>query len=172
MKKYLACLSTLLVFCVFSVSAQTLSPFVLSASGGSSLTASGTLSFTVAEMTMVQTFTGATNILTQGFQQPEFIVSTLPDIDIPVGEMLIYPNPTQGHFSLTFNSNEVVKQSVKIYNLIGQVIYAESYEAVQGLNQLNFDISKCSQGIYMIELNENGAVGNKKKNIRKINLIY
>jgi len=50
--------------------AQSLSPTVISSTGGFSSNANGSLSYTVGEMTMVQTFSAGGNILTQGFQQP------------------------------------------------------------------------------------------------------
>ena len=68
MKKY-----TLYIFIGFllnslTINAQTLSPFVISSTGGSS--SGNELSWTVGE-TFTETFTSGNNILTQGFQQPE-----------------------------------------------------------------------------------------------------
>lgn len=54
------------------VSAQSLSPQVIASSGGFFSNGSGSLSWTLGE-TMTETFTGGSNQLTQGFQQPEMV---------------------------------------------------------------------------------------------------
>lgn len=58
----------ILLLTTIKLTAQTLSPFVISSTGGSS--SGSELSWTVGE-TFTETFTGGNNILTQGFQQPE-----------------------------------------------------------------------------------------------------
>ena len=90
-----------------SMKAQTLSPTVISSSGGFYSAGNTTLSFTVAEMTMVQTFMQPNNMLTQGFQQPELISDTTGVIESikPSEEVLIYPNPTNGQFNVSYYAN-------------------------------------------------------------------
>jgi hypothetical protein len=161
-----------LMFLSISLNAQTLSPTVISSSGGYFSSASGSLSTTVAEMTMVQTFTGTNNILTQGFQQPEDFAVSITENEVPSGEMVIYPNPTNGQISLTFNSDGSQTNSIKIYNLVGQIVFAEKSETIQGLNNQTFDISHQGQGIYMLELTTIDGKGKKNISVQKINLIY
>ena len=152
--------------------AQTLSPTVLSSSGGYFTSASASLSFTVAEMTMVQTFTTAGNILTQGFQQPEDMSVSISETPVVSGEIMIYPNPTNGNFTLSYVSNETSETTINLYNLVGQVVLTKSVSQVKGLNTVNFDISSFSQGIYMMELTLPNSNCAKKTNYQKINLVY
>jgi hypothetical protein len=151
---------------------QTLSPTVVSSSGGYFTSASASLSFTVAEMTMVQTFTSAGNILTQGFQQPEDLSVSIPEPSTVSGEIMIYPNPTNGNFTLSYVSNETSETTINLYNLIGQVVLTKAVSQVKGLNTVNFDISSFSQGIYMLELALSNTKGEKKATYQKINLVY
>lgn len=171
MKKPTTLLSLLVILILLSLTtqSQTLSPTVISSSGGYFTSANGSLSFTVAEMTMVQTFIGTNNILTQGFQQPEDFSVSLTENEVPLGGVLIYPNPTSGQFSLAYNSEQNKNTTVKIYNLVGQVIYSESYTSTTGMNTLKFDISNNSQGIYMLEISSAKA---KDRSVHKINLVY
>jgi len=152
--------------------AQTLSPTVISSSGGFYTSANAMLSFTVAEMTMVQTFTTAGNILTQGFQQPEDMSVSIQETPTVSGVIMIYPNPTIGNFTLSYVSNENAETTINLYNIVGQVVLSKSVSQVKGLNTVNFDISSFSQGIYMLELTLTSAKGDKKATYQKINLVY
>ena len=171
MKNNLFTLIAMLCFAGF-IQAQTLSPTVVSSSGGYFTTAGGSLSFTVAEMTMVQTFTTSGNILTQGFQQPEDLNVSIAETPSLTGEVLIYPNPTNGNFTLSYLSNETSVTTIKLYNLVGQVVLTKSVAQVNGLNTVDFDISSFSQGIYMLELTLLNNKGEKKATYQKINLVY
>jgi len=156
----------------FSGRAQTLSPCVVSSAGGYYTSASASLSFTVAEMTMVQTFTSTGNILTQGFQQPEDLSVGIPQSEISLNDYLIYPNPTSGTFTLEFNSASENPVTIKLFNLVGQEILTNNFSASSGINKISLDISNLSQGIYMLEINTGTDNANTTPTIKKINLVY
>ena len=151
---------------------QTLSPSVISSSGGFYTSASAMLSFTVAEMTMVQTFTSGGNILTQGFQQPEELAVSVPETPVLSGDIVIYPNPTNGQFTLTYNSYSSEENIIKLYNLVGQVVLTTPVLQSSGNNTVTFDISSFSQGLYMLELTTVDTKGVKQTSYNKINLVY
>ena len=130
------------------VQAQSLSPFVISSSGGYFSNSSGTLSATIAEMTMIQTFNSSVGILTQGFQQPSN--ATISIEEATLAEVSIYPNPTNGQFSLTINASANGSATVRIYDLLGQTIKEQEISISNGVNRLMFDIRGCSSGIYML----------------------
>jgi len=156
----------------FSAQSQTLSPTVISSSGGFFTSANAMLSVTVAEMTMVQTFTTAGNILTQGFQQPENLTTGIAEIPVVSGGILIYPNPSNGNFVLSYINNNYSETSIRIYNLAGQVVLEEEQSPSVGLNTINFDISAYSQGMYILELATANSKGETNSSYHKINLVY
>ena len=172
MKNKLISLIAVLGLLGISAQSQTLSPTVISSSGGFYSNSSGMLSFTVAEMTMVQTFTSTANILTQGFQQPEDLSVGINEIPVASGELLIYPNPNNGSFTLSFQSNNASEASIRIYNLAGQVVLEKQLSQSAGLNTINFDISAYSQGMYILQLATTNAKGEKNSSYHKINLVY
>ncbi|MGD0710407.1 MAG: hypothetical protein ABR968_04440 [Bacteroidales bacterium] len=94
MKSKFLVLIAVLGICGLTARSQTLSPTVISSSGGFYNNSSGMLSTTVAEMTMVQTFQSGSNFLTQGFQQPEDYTVGIVETPVVSGDILIYPNPT------------------------------------------------------------------------------
>jgi hypothetical protein len=158
--------------CGIIARSQTLSPTVISSSGGFFTSGSAMLSTTVAEMTMVQTFQAGSNFLTQGFQQPEDLSVGIVEIPVVSGDILIYPNPNSGSFTLSFNNNDNLQSSIRIFNLAGQVVMEKQVSQLAGLNTVNFDISAYSQGMYILELASTNAKGEKNISYHKINLVY
>jgi len=153
---------------------QSLSPTVVSSSGGFYSSSNAMLSFTVAEMTMVQTFTSTStgDILTQGFQQPELNSVGIDEHELAAGDIIAYPNPTSGAFSLQYNANDDAERDIIIYNSIGQIVLQKTYHQISGLNKIDFNLSQFTQGMYMVELNMKSTSGKTTPDFRKINLIY
>ena len=90
MKKQLV---LLLLICSAAVQAQSLSPQVLSSGGGYAEGASLSLSYTIGEIA-VETLTGTSLVLTQGFQQPLDVGGTFtPESMYPDWKVQTWPNP-------------------------------------------------------------------------------
>jgi hypothetical protein len=172
MKKTTLFLWAFVMLLSISIKAQTLTPTVLSSSGGFYTGGNVTLSFTVAEMTMVQTFTGGTNFLTQGFQQPEQLTTSVAENEVVPEEITVYPNPTNGAFNISYNAKNDGEYLVRIYDMLGQLVFAQSFAARPGLNSIKIDISQYRQGLYMLELSSTQINGKKNSSIHKINLVY
>jgi hypothetical protein len=158
--------------CRLTAKSQTLSPTVIASSGGFYTSANAMLSTTVAEMTMVQTFTSTGNILTQGFQQPEETTVGIVEEPVVKGDILMYPNPTSGSFVLSYTNIGNSEAVIRIYNLAGQVVLEKQEMPSSGLNTVNFDISSFSQGMYILELSITNSKGEKSSSYHKINLVY
>jgi hypothetical protein len=155
-----------------STYAQSLSPMVISSSGGFYSAGGNTLSVTVAEMTMIQSFIQSANMLTQGFQQPEQLTTAIAENEVMQGDVSIYPNPSNGQFNISYNTLNGGDYSVRIFNGIGQVVFDQSYGAAPGPNITSFDIGQFRQGIYMLELRTTDSNGKQISSIHKINLVY
>ena len=152
-----------------SLKAQSLTPVIIASSGGYYSTAVGSLSSTVAEMTMVQTFGSAVNFLTQGFQQPELLTASVNEIKQAPGDIAVYPNPSNGNFSITINSKENGSAEISVYNLLGQLVISQQMPINQGKNNTSIDISGSSTGIYFLEYLYSGD--NEKKESKVIKII-
>jgi hypothetical protein len=151
---------------------QTLSPTVISSTGGFYTSSNAMLSFTLAEMTMVQTFMSAGSILTQGFQQPEDFTVGITENTTIMGDILIYPNPTNGIITLSYITNRSGENVIKLYNIVGQVMLTKVVSQSAGANTVTIDLGTLSQGIYILELNIINVNGEKQTNYSKINLVY
>lgn len=111
--------------CIFligtgTLTAQQLSPSVVSTSGGFYSTASGMLSFTVGEMAAIETYSTPSAIVTQGFQQDwDF---TIDIVEHPRYDFVFYfyPNPSDGRFNLITEGDVHVRVEIRIYDILGQ----------------------------------------------------
>jgi hypothetical protein len=172
MKKTILFIGAFMMLLCISMKAQTLTPVTISSSGGFYFAGGNSLSVTVAEMTMVQTFAAGSNMLTQGFQQPEDLFVSIAENDVAQGEVIIYPNPTTGEFNISYNANSDDNYLVRIYNMVGQIVFNQSYAATTGINTTKLDIGQYRQGVYFLELSTSSLNGKKNNSIHKINLIY
>jgi agmatine/peptidylarginine deiminase len=94
-------------------------------------------------------------------KQLEFMVTIDENVFVSVTEISaetkLYPNPTNGIF--TVESANMTK--VEVYNLVGQMIYAE-----QG-QMININANDWNKGIYLVNITmQNGAVETKKLVVR------
>jgi hypothetical protein len=172
MKMKILFLGAFMMLLCISMKAQTLSPQVISSSGGFYSAGSATLSVTVAEMTMVQSFIQPASMLTQGFQQPEQLTTGINEAEALQGEVVVYPNPSSGLFNISYNALTEGNYQVKIYNMAGQVVFDQSYGAIFGPNTIKIDAGGFGQGIYMLQLRSTDQNGKQKSSIHKINLVY
>ena len=153
--------------------AQTLSPFVISSSGGFYSGGGNTLSTTVGEMTMVQTFTGGTSILTQGFQQPTDFNVGIPVLSSPSqNSVTVFPNPNSGIFTLMINMEKDADVSLRIFDAIGREVYFDKMKHASGISQVGLRLTDLIDGIYWMELHAENTSGTLFQNTQKINIIH
>ena len=160
----------LLIIDSFSLSqAQILSPFVVASNGDVYPSSDGSLSFTTAEMTMVETFSGNNLFLNQGFHsaRPEVMANI---IESPSNKIIIkyYPNPTTGIFYVNYEAEDNSKIQVSIFNVIGLEIYSSVYYYKKGDKNIKFDISAFPEGLYIINTTIFYPDGSIIKDVAKI----
>jgi hypothetical protein len=65
-----------------------------------------------------------------------------------VGEITIYPNPSDGVFNLMFQDDQV--RSIEIYELSGKLVRTKQTSG----SRVRLDLSDCSPGYYMIKIGD------------------
>lgn len=68
----------------------------------------------------------------------------------------IYPNPAQDRVNIVFDSKSG-ETTIAVRNTMGQTVYAERFDAASGLNQKQLDIASFTNGMYFVELTQNGT---------------
>jgi len=66
----------------------------------------------------------------------------------------IFPNPSNGKFSIQFESLAGEPTLIEIFDLQGSVIYTNSYSSHEGINQLTIDLSTVANSIYILKMNQ------------------
>ncbi len=173
MKKYLFIIQLFLLLAVNISFTQQLSPQVVATSGDFYSGPSGMLSFTTGEMAAVETYAWASFILTQGFQQPwDFgtAVKESPGTDFSFG---IYPNPSDGNFSLLTESDKSAKIEVEISDVLGRKLFHTRFYHEKDVHVEMFDLSKANQGMYLISIiiREINSLNPEYHFVRKIQII-
>ena len=138
-----------------SVSAQTITPSVIAAGGGSKSSNGNHLSFTIGQIA-IPSFRND-KILTQGFQQanPKLVNTEKSTNSENTGIIpKVFPNPTHDKVSVTiFQSIENENYKLQIFDISGQLIDAPKESYTVGTNsKIDIDLSYLTAGNYFIRL--------------------
>ena len=144
-----------LISCLHANS-QSLSPVVIGSSGDFYSSPTFSLSSTTGEMTMVETFSATSGILTQGFHQPNDIfvgIEHHPSISSSIS-FNIYPNPASDHLTVLSVLDEPGSLLFRLFNDIGQLVFIGSEKSsTSGRFEATFDLEKYVSGIYFLQVN-------------------
>ena len=62
----------------------------------------------------------------------------------------IFPNPVQENLSIEFKSDRHNKIQISLSDILGKIIFNQTYETHIGLNKINRNISNIPKGIYFV----------------------
>ena len=79
-----------------------------------------------------------------------------------INNLDIYPNPTDNIFNVSFVSEEIQSLSVRLLNIVGEVLYEESLDRFIGEYTKQISLGDYSKGIYLLEVRDNKGTINKK----------
>ncbi len=161
-----------LSLCCGVISAQQLTPFVISSTGGFYAKDFGLLSFTVGEMAAVETYQTSEGVLTQGFQQATDFGTFIIEQSIPRLSFRIYPNPSGNQFNILTDAEINLFVHVKISDMLGQVLMQSEYQTSGLRHAQPFQIALPS-GMYVITLDiiesNTNRIHNVSRNLQIVN---
>jgi hypothetical protein len=73
-------------------------------------------------------------------------------------QLEVYPNPNKGRFNLSLRGFDAGNALVRIVNINGAVIYSRPYNLMEGRNILPLTIQKANQGLFLVQVIQNGKV--------------
>jgi len=68
----------------------------------------------------------------------------------------LFPNPTTGKINIDVTANGDVSINIKIYNVIGNIVYQENDVKISGHLYKNIDLSSLSKGLYHFKIEGDG----------------
>ena len=156
-------LGLLILFSCNAFSQQN-TPDVVAASGDYFTNVNGSLSWTLGEIA-IETLNEENAILTQGFQQSNFTMVSLREIDNDY-EIRLFPNPTRDILSITFdNFSTQSNMEFCLMDLQGKVIWTEKIDTSKNKN---FDIAHLAAGMYLVRITDTSRNIIKTFKINKI----
>ncbi|CAN5424819.1 hypothetical protein BH10BAC1_BH10BAC1_18510 [soil metagenome] len=151
---------TLLLFAVFYVSttnAQSISPEVIATSGTTFSDGTNTLDWTLGEPA-TNTFNAGSDMLTQGFHQPELMVTAIETLE--PASLSVFPNPTISSLNVQFATQQNVCK-VELFTMEGKLLESKIYNNT-ALSVI--DMHDYTAGNYLLYITDN----NKKCSSFKI----
>jgi len=62
--------------------------------------------------------------------------------------VLLAPNPNNGNFTLTYVSSKNQNVSVKLFDMVGRVVFSTEAKVVNGYNPIDMNVQNLSKGVY------------------------
>lgn len=145
-------LPVMMLFAVTFARAQTLTPQVISPGGSYAAGGGYSLSQNLGELA-VQTFSGGSNILTQGFEQPyPEVVLNINDPKDAGMAITLYPNPAFNQVFVKIRSEKSMDYLFKITNLLGQEISSAVYSSSPAGTVYAINVSNMASGLYFLAI--------------------
>ncbi len=122
-----------------------------------------TISYTIGEMVLVETWKSNGLTVTQGISQPLIIPVDAGAGNFNPGEITIFPNPTPNDLFVRYNILQPGKLNIQLFDALGQSLLTKEVAIFSfGINKIDF--SKFSSATYFISLQYTSADGtiNKK----------
>ena len=139
-------------FFVFIAKSQTVSPELISSAGDNFSYSNYQLEWSIGEI-QTETYSNTENVLTQGFHQNSYIVTTVEDLRADF-KISVYPNPTADFISLNVQNLEFENMQYTITDLTGRLL--QNGNITNDIEQFNF--SNYAVGTYFISVQQNSQL--------------
>jgi hypothetical protein len=166
MKKYYILL--IVSFLGLYVSGQSISSYVIASAGESVETGGLSVSWTLGELA-VETLedNGNTLVLTQGFQQGYFEITSIEDPLLSDNfKLKVYPNPAKDFVWVELESDEINGAIIEMYDFNGKLVYNSKLNITEGRTQI--ELTNLSSSQYILKITDPfGKVLNTFKLIKR-----
>ena len=114
----------LISFALSKIDAQTLSPEVIATSGNTMTTNNLQLDWTLGEVA-ITTLLNNSQQITQGFHQPNYIITSVDEPSIEIANVNVFPNPTIERIEIKISFNEVQSIRTSLYDINSRIIWTK-----------------------------------------------
>lgn len=128
---------------------QSISSQVIASTGDYSESSDYSISWTLGEIA-IETLESSAYILTQGFHQGYFEITS---VDNPLEknvEIKVYPNPATDYIFVSLESDEVRSAMIELYDLDGRIVLKENWDSPEGPYPI--DLSGLTSAQYLLKI--------------------
>jgi len=140
-----------IAFAISSISAQSITPQVVTSSGGYALNGGYSVSWTLGEP-VIATAQNGSNTLTQGFQQPAYNVLAITTETLQGFDVNVFPNPTSDYITIDWTTNKENTLYITLFDLAGKMISEKSYSAAD--EKVSINLSQLASAQYILEVKD------------------
>jgi hypothetical protein len=76
---------------------------------------------------------------------------------IPFNKLSLYPNPSPGDLTITYNCDNAGKIQLRIYDIHGRIVFNKMEIAVKGMNTFQLNLFNLIPGTYFFQLNNSDS---------------
>ncbi len=102
------------------------------------------------------------DIIAVNVMQPDAVLAAISNNTIDNTEVMIFPNPSNGAFAIYLNELSENSATLSVYNLVGELIYQDKKDIVNGELSTEIDLKTSTSGIYFININSGAKTITKK----------
>jgi len=167
MKKILT--TSLLAVIVKIAASQSISPYVIANAGDFFTDGTYTLSWTLGEIA-IETYTAGSNIITQGFQQPDYdYVTIIEENDTENLNISVYPNPANENLFIEYSTENETDVLIELTDLLGRrVLPAIQLTSSKAKNRYALDLNGLTNNMYLLRVISKDLTIHKTYRISKI----
>jgi len=174
MRKILLLLTAIGIVAI--IQAQSISPSIVNATGGSFNNSASNISvdWSVAEMSLVNTLqstgTNKVYILTNGVLQPDAKKGGKKGAArFSTDEVKVFPNPAVDYVEVAIATKESGTFHLQLYNSIGQLVYTKNFKTAGAAHIEKISVSTFAAGTYLLSVEmESSMTSETKKSIYTI----
>ena len=74
----------------------------------------------------------------------------------------MYPNPTSGELTLEFDNPVAGEVEFSVVDFSGKMLFNLKHNLTKGTQKVDLDLRELNDGLYLININSNGASFSKK----------
>lgn len=158
---------TLLIalFLYSKANSQTISSDVISSGGGYLTNSYSSMSITIGEP-ITETISNNGITLTQGFQQSDYNITEIEELNSENIKVTIFPNPATDLINLKLEAEYSENLSFEIFDITGNEILKNNLE--KGITQKEIDFSSKPAGVYILKIHNETGTFNKTVKIEKL----
>lgn len=157
--------------CGQDVSAQSISPSVLNATGGSQSVGPNTFEWSVGEMTLVSTASAGSIIVTQGLLQPIQAPSAIGNTTMNAEDLSVFPVPASSVVHIRPAFKRGGKLGLLLLDATGRTVLRSEAVLKTGNEMQQLDINAVANGTYVLNISyqATGNLSHQSYKIQKIN---